>query len=226
MADPVKRPYRSAARAAAAAATRARIREAAQELFVRQGFVATTMRQVAAAAGVGERTVYDAFPTKAALFGHTLGVATVGDEQPVRVADRPEIAAARHAGDPRQAITQLVAYAVDLLDRAGDLIMVSVEAAGADPDMRVAADAGSRAHHEVMHTFAKALHERRALRAGLGPMTAADILYALCSPHLHQLLRRHRGWTAERYRTWLVDAACRELLAEHVRGATLGRPAP
>ncbi|MDQ7903677.1 helix-turn-helix domain-containing protein [Phytohabitans sp. ZYX-F-186] len=220
MADPVKRQYRSPARAAAAAATRARIREAAQELFVRQGFVATTMRQVAAAAGVGERTVYDAFPTKAGLFGHTLAVATVGDEQPVRVADRPEIGAARHAADPREAVTRLVGYVVDLLDRAGDLIMVSVEAAGADPDMRVAADAGSRAHHEVMRTFAAALHQRGALRAGLDPMAAADILYALCSPHMHQLLRRHRGWASERYRTWLVDAVCRELLPETVCGGT------
>ncbi|MCP2322206.1 AcrR family transcriptional regulator [Hamadaea flava] len=212
MAEPVKRPYRSPARAAAAAVTRERIREAAGRLFTTQGFTATTMKQVAADAGVGERTLYDVFPTKAKLFGHTLAVATVGDEQPIRVAERPEIIVAHEADDPRQAIELFVAYGSDLLDRAGDLIMISVEAAGADPDMRAAADAGSRAHHEVMLAFAQALDARRALRPGLDPMSAADILYALSSPHMHQLLRRHRGWSARRYRTWLAEALERELL--------------
>ena len=47
MADPVKRTYRSPARAAAAAETRARIRAAAADLFVQQGYVATTLRQAA-----------------------------------------------------------------------------------------------------------------------------------------------------------------------------------
>jgi len=212
MADSVKRAYRSPTRAAAAAATRARIRDAAARLLTEYGYVATTMRQIAAAAGVGERTLYDAFPTKAALFAHTLGVATVGDEDPVRVADRPEVIATRDQADPRAAIAQLVAYATALLERAGDLIMVSVEAAGADPDMRSAADAGARATHQVELGLTEQLHSRGALRDGLDPVTAADILYALGSPHLHQLLRRHRGWTAEQYRTWLQNAIVRELL--------------
>ncbi|WP_412541159.1 helix-turn-helix domain-containing protein [Longispora sp. K20-0274] len=212
MAGDVKRAYRSEARAASAAATRARIRDAAARLFVEGGYVATTMRQVASAAGVGERTLYDAYPNKAALFTHTLGVAIVGDEQDVRVLDRPEMTAARQQADPRAAITQLIAYTADLLDRAGDLIMVSVEAAGADPDMRAAADAGAAATHKVHLALTTALHQQGSLRAGLDPTAAADILYALASPHMHQLLRRHRGWPVERYTAWLENAAVRELL--------------
>jgi len=212
MADDVKRAYRSEARAAAAAATRARIREATARLFVERGYVATTMRHIAAAAAVGERTLYDAFPTKAALFTHTLGVAVVGDEETVRVFDRPEMTTARGQADPRAAIAQLIAYTADLLERAGDLIMVSVEAAGADPDMRAAADAGAAATHRVYLALTTALHERGALRDGLDPTTAADTLYALASPHMHQLLRRHRSWPVERYTAWLENAATRELL--------------
>jgi AcrR family transcriptional regulator len=212
MADDVKRAYRSEARAASAAATRTRIRAAAARLFVENGYVATTMRQVAAAAGVGERTLYDAFPTKAALFTHTLSVATVGDEDAVRVFDRPEMTTARQQADPRAAIAQLIAYTANLLERAGDLIMASVEAAGADPDMRAAADAGAAATHRVHLALASALHQHGALRAGLDPVAAADVLYALASPHLHQLLRRHRGWSVERYTAWLEDAAIRELI--------------
>ncbi|MGW6710075.1 TetR/AcrR family transcriptional regulator [Streptomyces sp. NPDC054956] len=214
MTDPVKhkRQYRSTKRAASATETRARIRAAAAELFARQGYVATKMKEVAALAGVGERTLYDAFPTKAALFGHTLGVATVGDEEPVRVRDRPQIRAVREEADPRAAIADMTAYLSDLLDRAGDLIMVSVEAAGADPDMRAAADAGAKATHEVYLALTTALHEQGALRPGLDAATAADIFYALGSPHMHQLLRRHRGWTAEGYRAWLERVLISELL--------------
>jgi AcrR family transcriptional regulator len=203
VAEPVKRKYRSPRRAAAAAATREQIRRAATELFVERGYVATTMHDVANRAGVGERTLYDAFPTKSALFGHTLGVATVGDEQPLRVADRPETRAAQNEADPAEAIRRTVALATDLLERAGDLIMVSVEAAGADPDMRAAADAGSAATHQVHLELARRLESRGALRDGLTADAAADILYALVSPHVHQLLRRHRRWSVSQYRTWL-----------------------
>lgn len=212
MAGPVKRQYQSTVRAATAAATRTRIREAAASLFVERGYVATTMREIAKAAGVGERTLYDAFPTKAQLFQHTLGVATVGDEAPVRVADRPEILAAQAEADPRAAIARSIAYSAELLERAGDLIMVTVEAAGTDPDMRAAADAGARATHEVHLALTRALAKRGALREGIDAVGAADILFALASPHVHQLLRRHRGWSATRYRTWLAEAVIQQLL--------------
>jgi AcrR family transcriptional regulator len=214
MTGPVKRKYHSPRRTAAAATTRARIRQAASELFVAQGFVATTMREIAAHAGVGERTLYDAFPSKAALFGHTLGVAIVGDEQPVPVAERPEVLAARDAPDPTVAIRDMVRYSAALLERAGDLIMVSVEAAGSDPDMRAAADAGASETHRVCLAFTHALHRRSALRQHLEPTAAADIMYAMLSPHLHQLLRRHRKWSAARYLRWLERVLVAELLRD------------
>lgn len=220
MRDDVKRPYRSPRREADAAETRARIRRAAARLFVEQGYSGTTMREVAHEAGVGERTLYDAFPNKGALFSHTLDVALVGDEEPVAVAERPEILAAREESDPRAAIAAIVGYTGALFERAGDLIMVSVEAAGSDTDMRAAADAGARATHEFWLDFTRALDERGTLRPGLDATTAADILYALASPHVHQLLRRHRRWSQTTYRAWLENALIRECLADPSSDAT------
>jgi hypothetical protein len=89
--------------------------------------------------------------------------------------------------------------------------MVSVEAAGADPDMRAAADAGAAATHQVHLALTERLYERGTLRDGLDPLIAADILYALGSPHMHQLLRRHRQWSADHYRSWLETTIIREL---------------
>ncbi|XIE80833.1 hypothetical protein AB6O49_28875 [Streptomyces sp. SBR177] len=91
--------------------------------------------------------------------------------------------------------------------------MVSVEAAGADPDMRAAADAGAAATHAVYLRLTTALHARGALRPGLDAARAADVLFALVSPHVHQLLRRHRGWSAEAYREWLTALVTDQLLA-------------
>jgi AcrR family transcriptional regulator len=51
--------------------TRARIAEAALDLFATQGYVETTIDQIAAAAGVGRRTIFRYFDTKQAiLFDH------------------------------------------------------------------------------------------------------------------------------------------------------------
>jgi AcrR family transcriptional regulator len=54
--------------------TRARIAEAALDLFVNQGYVETTADQIAQAADVSRRTVFLHFPNKAAmLFDHLVG---------------------------------------------------------------------------------------------------------------------------------------------------------
>ena len=50
------------------AATRGAILQAAGELFSRQGFAATTVDEIAAAAGVAKGAVYHHFPAKEAMF--------------------------------------------------------------------------------------------------------------------------------------------------------------
>src|SRR3954453_16639817 len=79
--DDVKRPYHSAIRAEKALETRRRIRAAAQVLFLRAGYAATTMKGVAAEAAVAERTLYLNFPTKAALLNEIIRVAVRGHDR-------------------------------------------------------------------------------------------------------------------------------------------------
>jgi AcrR family transcriptional regulator len=62
-----KRSYESPRRRAQAEATRRDILAAAQRLFERHGYPATTMAQVAREAGVSLKTVYLAFGTKPGL---------------------------------------------------------------------------------------------------------------------------------------------------------------
>jgi AcrR family transcriptional regulator len=208
----VKRSYSSPRRAAQASRTRESIRTAAGRLFVHQGYVATTLAEVAREASVSERTVYAAFPSKAALFQHVLGVAIVGDEERVALADRPESRSLLVQDDAHALLTEVVSQATALLERAGDLIMVSVEAAGADPDMRAAADAGSEATYAHHLSLTRRLAQLAGLRPGMTARTAADLMYTLGSPHVHHLLRRQRGWSRSRYQTWLEATLKDQLL--------------
>jgi AcrR family transcriptional regulator len=208
--DAVKRPYRSKARAAGAAATRAAIRAAAQDLFVEQGYAATTMKAVAARAGVGERTLYDGFPTKGVLFEHVVGVAITGDEAEVAVADRPEFRQALAEQDPDRAVALYARYSAAILERASPLITVAIESAGADPTLRRFSDQGAAATRANTLAFVNALAESTALPGE--PDDLAMAAYALVVPLVHQHLRRDLRWSAARYRCWLEESLARILL--------------
>jgi AcrR family transcriptional regulator len=215
MSDNVKRAYRSPRRAEAAQQTRRMIRDAAARLFVGQGVAATTMRQVAAAAGVAERTVYTAFPTKAALFNEVIDIATVGDELPIPVAERDEFTATQSEPDAVRAARQLVDYGCALLERAGDLITAAIESSGADPDMRDFCQRAAAATAANLLTVARAWERNGLLRDGLDSDRAAAMIYALNSPQVHHALRRDQGWDVDRYRDWLTDTILRTVLREH-----------
>src|SRR5262245_48773732 len=87
-----RRTYTSPRRQQQAAETRAAVLAAAGPLFSERGWAATGVRDVATGAGVSVETVYANFGSKADLLLAALGVAVVGDAQPVALADRAEFA--------------------------------------------------------------------------------------------------------------------------------------
>lgn len=218
MEDAVKRPYRSAARATAAEETRARVRQAALELFVERGFLGTTLKDVADRAGVGERTLYDGFGSKLGLLRHTIAILTMGDESRVRMADRPEASATRAMDDPRDALASHVRSSTDLMNRAGDLIRVVESVPGLDPDLQRTVTRGTEAAYEACLRLTQRFEERDELRSGLTAAAAADILFVLSSPGVFHTLRRNRRWSQRRYREWVLDAATQQLLREDASG--------
>jgi AcrR family transcriptional regulator len=212
VAEGVKRKYQSAVREAAAAETADRIRRAAVELFVAQGFAATTLKQVAERAGVGERTVYDAFGNKHRLLGHTIGMLAMGDEDRTPIAQRAELREARDREDPREAVATTMANQAALMERAGDLILVGEEAGRVDPVARASSRTGYELARQIFVLLAERLEARGELRKGVDATTAADAMFALASPQYFEILRRRRRWSAARYRDWVVEAAQLQVL--------------
>jgi AcrR family transcriptional regulator len=206
------RPYDNSGRAAQALATRRRVIAAAHELLLEQGYAATTISQIARRAGVSAETVYKAFGSKAALTKQVYDVALAGDDEPVPMRDRPEIQAMLTEPDPRQKVARYAALARQLGARLGPLLAVLLGARAADPDLD--AFARTTADERLVGTAALVGHlaEAGALRPGLDPERARDLLWALISPELYQLLVVERGWPPEDYERWLAGAIADELL--------------
>ena len=130
------------------------------------------------------------------------------------LARRPITQAVLDEPNARRALALLAEGAADLYQRAGPLIAAYMESAGADPEMRRHADTGASEAAKIMHDVARGLRRRKALRPGLSVGDAGDTLLALCSQQVHHLLRRERGWTTDRYRTWLTSMLERAVLPD------------
>jgi AcrR family transcriptional regulator len=82
--------------------TRRAIVTAAHDLFLAQGYAATTIDGIAEAAHVSRRTAFNSVGGKAALLKLALDWAIVGDDEPITMADRPAIKAIQAESDPGQ----------------------------------------------------------------------------------------------------------------------------
>ena len=66
--------------------------------------------------------------------------------------------------------------------------------------------------HAGLTRFAGLLAKNGALREGLTPKPAADIIVTLCSFATYDSLITRRGWTPAQYESWLTDLLKHSLL--------------
>lgn len=206
------RPYRSTLRAEQAARTRAAVLDAAGRLFVRDGYAATTMRAIATDAGVSVESVY-AQGSKASLLLACVDRTVAGDDEAVPMAERADflgIAAAAEAGDPAEALRRFGDFAAARLDTAGPVHAAFGRASAADPELAAAWAEYQRRRRADMGRLAAAL--AGSLRPGLTAERAADVIWAVVSPAVIDMLRRERGWSAAEVVDWIVDSLRRLLL--------------
>jgi len=214
MAKPVKRKYDSTRRRAQAAETRHQVIEASRPLFINQGYVATSMRQVSEAASVSLQTLYNLFESKFGLFSALMDVIVAGDHEPVALADRTQFRALATIDSPEEYLGALVAAAVPILMRL-DVIYPTLRAAAvSDPEVgaayrRFVLDARRAGYVEA----ADRLHSLEGLCHGLDPAKAADIMWTIVGPDTYHLLVGERDWAVGDFESWAVDTLGRTLLA-------------
>jgi AcrR family transcriptional regulator len=220
MAQRVKpRSYNSSRRREQAAATRRDILGAAQRLFERQGYAATTMAAIAAEAGVALKTVYLAFETKSGVLRALWNQLLRGDEGEASVAQRSWYREVVEEPDPQRQLRLNARNSRAAKTRIAGLLKVIREAAPVEPDTAALWERIQTEFHANQRVIVERLAERKALRRGLDIDRATDILWTLNHPDVWQLLVAERGWTPEQYEQWFGDTACSQLLR------TDGRPA-
>ena len=205
-----KRAYSSPVRQEQAALTRARILDAAGDLFLSEGYGRTTIRRIAQAAQVSPDTVYAVFGTKArvltALIDRRLAPAT-GVEN---VLDRPEATAVRDESDQRRQIHHFAHDMAAVSTRVRPVYEILRTAAAVEPEM-----ASIRAEMDAyrlrnMRQAAEWIAARGPLRVSVE--RAGEIIWTLASPDVSRMFCDDRGWSQDEYAQWLEDTLVGVLL--------------
>jgi AcrR family transcriptional regulator len=191
---------------------RAAVVEAARSLFLERGYGATTIEAISELADVPPATVYRLFSSKHGILKALLDVSIVGDDQNIPMADRPQVRTLLAERDPREQLAGFVAITAQVNAGIAPLYRVLVSAAGTDADAAALLDALTRQRQQGQRQIARSLASAGALRPGLRERDAADIIHALLSPELYQLLVIDRGWKTERYQPWLTKTLIDQLL--------------
>jgi AcrR family transcriptional regulator len=206
------RRYRSPRREQQARRTRARIIEAATRQFLARGYVATTMRAVAAGAGVALPTVELAFGTKARLLKAVIDVAIAGDDEPMPMLARDWASRAESSTGPAEFVAVFAEVLTQSAHRAAGLTLAALEAARIDDDIAAVATQ-LVTQRQVMATWlVDGLLRRSPLRDGVDRATAIDTVWTLMDPAVFGRLTGDRRWSATRFRDWFADSTLRLLL--------------
>jgi AcrR family transcriptional regulator len=207
-----KRAYDSPRRREQAAATRRDILTAAQPLLERQGYSATTMAEVAAAAGVALKTVYAAFETKSGLLRGLWNVLLRGDDEDAPVQDRAWYREALDEPDPARQLQLNARNSRAVKSRIAAVLEVIRHAAPLDPEIEALWNRIQSDFYDNQRAIVQSLADKGALRSELDVVRATDILWTLNHPDTWQLLVGRRGWTPAQYEQWFGATAAAQLL--------------
>ena len=206
-----QRTYDASRRRQAAEASRRTILACARELFLQQGFGATTITEIAAASAVSVESIYKNFGGKAGLVRalhaqSLLGTGGLPAEQ------RSDLAQVR-ADDPRELMEQFGRFTEEVSPLAAPIsLLIRDAAATGDADMAsLLKDVDDARHRRMLHN-ARQLIGRGLLRPGMSPEEAADIMFACTTPELFETLVLKRGWSAEQYGRFIASTLAANLL--------------
>jgi AcrR family transcriptional regulator len=213
-----KRTYNSPRRREQAAATRRQILEAAQRLFLKQGYAATTMAAIANEAGVALKTVYLAFETKNGVLRALWHATLRGGDGDVPVAEQPWYQETLTEPDPERQLrlnARNSRLGKERVAAVGEMIRHG--AAAGEPELAALWSRIQSEYHENQRLIVESLAGKQAL--ALDADRAADVLWTINHPNTWQLLVGERGWTPDQYEQWAADTACDQLLGRPPRSA-------
>jgi len=202
-------PVKTSVRRERARATRERILAAAYQLFATRGYLATTMPDIAAAAGVAVQTVYFVFRTKAVLLEQVYATAVLGADQ-VRPIDSEWYQQAVTDLNPNQSLATMLTGVLSVAARLAPLAatMETID----DPEVRAVQTEKEALRRHLHRGYVEHLKKTKALRRELTVDAGTDLFLGLCSPALFHEMTIRRGWSARRWESSLYNLLHHALL--------------
>ena len=211
MSRSVKRQYNSTRRQEQAAETRMRMINAAHGLFVDKGYGRTTIAEIAAAGGVAVETVYAAFRNKRTLLHQVWYVSFRGDEEDVRLLDRPEIRAVLAEPDLETRFAQHAVVVTAVFGRFAPLLAALQGAAASEPAAAEMLAEWDEGRLDACSRYAEAAAATGQL--AVSEAECRDVLAATMDGALWQRLVAESGWPDERFAAWLGRLWTSQLVA-------------
>ena len=194
-----RRSYRSTIRRGDAPQA---ILTAAATLFRAKGYLATSIDDIAAEAGVARPTVFAAAGPKPALLKLVVDYATTGDDARIPVAERTWSREALEADDPAVSLRLHARNSRRICERVADLLWAVESAAAADADAAALWADLQEQRRTSMRAYVRALARKTELRQDADTIT--ETMWAMI-PALYLRLVRDAGWPPDRFETWLGE---------------------
>lgn len=211
--DRVKpRRYNAARRQEASRETRRRILDAARELFLANGYRATTIADIAAEARVNADTVYELVGRKPTLLRELIEEAISGTDHPVAAEQRRYVQEIRAEPEPSRKIDIYAQAVRHIQERMAPLFLALRDAAAIDPEAKAVWTAINERRAANMRLFVRDIEAAGSLRTGLSVDAAADTVWVTNSSDIYVLLTIDRAWSPRQFERWLADTWKRLLL--------------
>jgi AcrR family transcriptional regulator len=175
---------------------------AAQRLFATKGYLATSIEEIAAEAGVARPTVFSAIGPKPAILKAVVDQAMAGDDAPVPVAGRPWFREALDEPDPARSVQLHARNLCWIMQRIVPLLRALEMAAAVDQDAAALWADLRRQRRAGTASIAANLAAKTTLRCG--EQVLADMLFTL-PPDAYYRLVHEEGWSAGEFQKWLAD---------------------
>ena len=189
---------------------RAQVVRTATELFIRRGYVATTLTDIAAGAGVAVQTIYSTYSSKVGVLAAAHDVALAGDDEPIPLADRAWFGQLAASATARDAWHAALAEMHLRTARVAPLYRVML-AAEADADVAALMDTLRSQRNTFSHLLVDQILSRPGAEHADRERLAA-VIYAVESVETYTLFVTEAGWTLQQWRDWVNTTVERELV--------------
>lgn len=204
------RTYNATNRRDQAQQRRLNVLEVARAAFLRDGYAATTVPAIAKAAGVSVDTIYKSHGGKPGLVRALRDQALKGTE-PIPAELRSD-SLRDTAEDGHSLVRGWAELIAEVAPRVMPILVLIRAAGGADPAVAQVREEIVASTLERMGANARVLSGRGLLRDGLSAARARDIMAALLTPELFELLVTRQGWTTAQYARFIGESLAAALL--------------